>query len=63
MKLNKLLAIALLTTIAAGSLSSCKDDDNLGDAPRMFRPVASLETSNNTIKALGTTSAVPRSII
>lgn len=50
MKLNILLAIALLTTIAAGSLSSCKDDDNLGDAPRMFRPVASLETSNNTIK-------------
>ena len=51
MKLNKIFAMTLLAALALGGMSSCSDDDNLGDAPRLFRPVASLETSNNTIKA------------
>lgn len=41
----------LLAATTTGFLSSCSDDDNLGDAPRLFRPVASLVTSNNTITA------------
>lgn len=51
MKLNKFFAISLLAALTLGGMSSCSDDDNLGEAPRLFRPVASLETSNNTIKA------------
>lgn len=51
MKLNKIFAISLLVALTMGGMSSCSDDDNLGEAPRLFRPVASLETSNNTIKA------------
>ena len=52
MKFNKYLAIALLATTTLGFMSSCSDDDdNLGEAPRLFRPIASLETSNNTIIA------------
>ncbi len=51
MKLKKYLAIMLLAATTTGLLSSCSDDDNKGDAPRLFRPIASLETSNNTIKA------------
>lgn len=51
MKLNKIFAMTLLAALTLGGMSSCSDDDNLGEAPRLFRPVASLETSNNTIKA------------
>lgn len=29
---------------------SCSDDDNLGDAPRLFRPVASSTVNSNTLK-------------
>lgn len=50
MKLKKYFAIMLLA-VTTGILSSCSDDDNLGQAPRLFRPVASLVTSNNTITA------------
>jgi len=52
MKLNKIFAISLLATLTIGGMSSCSDDDNLGEAPRLFRPVASLETNNNTIKCM-----------
>lgn len=41
----------LLTATTLGFMSSCSDDDSLGDAPRLFRPVASLETNRNTITA------------
>ena len=51
MKLKKYLAIMLLAATTTGFLGSCSDNDNKGDAPRLFRPIASLETSNNTIKA------------
>lgn len=51
MKLKKYLAIMLLAATTTGFLSSCSDDDNKGNAPRLFRPVASLVTSNNTITA------------
>ena len=51
MKLKNYMAIMLLAATTTGLLSSCSDDDNLGDAPRLFRPVASLVTSNNTITA------------
>ena len=51
MKLKNYMAIMLLAATTTGFLSSCSDDDNLGDAPRLFRPVASLVTSNNTITA------------
>lgn len=50
MKINKYFTIALLAATTLGAMSSCSDDDNLGEAPRLFRPVASLETNSNTIK-------------
>lgn len=51
MKLQKYLAFMLLAATTTGFLSSCSDDDDLGQAPRLFRPVASLETNKNTIIA------------
>lgn len=51
MKLQKYLAIMLLAVTTLGSMSSCSDDDDFGNAPRLFRPVASLETNKNTITA------------
>lgn len=51
MKLQKYLIIMLLAATTTGFLSSCSDNDNKGDAPRLFRPIASLETNNNTITA------------
>lgn len=50
MKLQKYLAIMLLAVTTLGGMSSCSDDDSL-TAPRLFRPVASLETNKNTITA------------
>lgn len=41
----------LLAVTTLGSMSSCSDDDDFGNAPRLFRPVASLETNKNTITA------------
>lgn len=41
----------LLAVTTLGFMGSCSDDDSLGEAPRLFRPVASLETSRNTITA------------
>lgn len=51
MKLQKYLAIMLLAVTTLGTMSSCSDDDDFGNAPRLFRPVASLETNKNTITA------------
>lgn len=51
MKLHHLLTIVLLSSATIGVMSSCSDDENLGEAPRLFRPVATLETNNNTITA------------
>ena len=51
MKMKKYIIMAMLTSVMAGGMSSCSDNDNLGEAPRLFRPVASLETSTNNITA------------
>lgn len=51
MKLKKYLAIMLLAATTTGFLSSCSDNDSDQQAPRLFRPVASLVASNNTIIA------------
>lgn len=51
MKLHKYLAAMLLAVTTLGFMSSCSDDDGMGDAPRLFRPVASLETNRNTVTA------------
>ena len=49
MKLKKYFILSLLALTTAGFMSSCSDDENLGEAPRLFRPIASLEVSRNTI--------------
>lgn len=51
MKLQKYLTATLLAVTTLGGMSSCSDDDSLGNAPRLFRPVASLETNKNTVTA------------
>lgn len=51
MKSTKYFVILLLGLLTAGFMSSCSDDPKDGDAPRLFRPVASLETSNNSVIA------------
>ena len=51
MKLNKYLFLSFIALCATAFVSSCSDDPTDGDAPRLFRPVASLETSNNNIIA------------
>ena len=51
MKMKKYFIIALMASLMTGALSSCSDNDSKGEAPRLFRPVASLETNTNTIKA------------
>lgn len=39
----------LMAAATAFTFSSCSDDDNLGDAPRLFRPIASLDVSRNNL--------------
>ena len=51
MKSIKYIVISLLCLLTAGFVSSCDDDLTDKDAPRLFRPVASLETNNNSIIA------------
>ncbi|MBR5653533.1 MAG: DUF4957 domain-containing protein [Prevotella sp.] len=51
MKPLKYFVISLLGLLTVGFVSSCDDDLKDGDAPRLFRPVASLETNNNSIIA------------
>lgn len=43
--LTMLFAAAIGTTMV-----SCSDDDNLGDAPRLFRPIASATVNSNTLE-------------
>ena len=51
MKPLKYFVISLFGLLMTGFMSSCDDDLKDGDAPRLFRPVASLETNNNSIIA------------
>lgn len=51
MKMKKYLAMLLLAVTTSSAFISCDDDENLGEAPRLFRPVASLEVQNNSIVA------------
>ena len=49
MKLKKYLAMMLLAGAVSYTFTACSDDDTLGDAPRMFRPVAALTVEQNRI--------------
>lgn len=49
MKLNKYLATALLL-LPMGFMTSCSDDDNLAEAPRLFTPVPELVQNRNSIE-------------
>lgn len=49
MKSLKYFVISLFGLLLTGVMSSCDDDLKDGNAPRLFRPVASLETNNNSI--------------
>ena len=49
MKIRKYIAIMFLALTASYTFTACNDDETLGEAPRLFRPVASLETQNNTV--------------
>ncbi|MBR4388405.1 MAG: DUF4957 domain-containing protein [Prevotella sp.] len=51
MKSFKYFILSLFGLLMTGFMSSCDDDLKDGDAPRLFRPVASLETNNNSIIA------------
>ena len=46
MKLKNILAIMLLAATTTGFLSSCSDKATDSQAPRLFRPVASLVTAS-----------------
>ncbi len=48
---KKILVAGSIGCCLTAVLTACSEDDNLGEAPRLFRPVASLESSSNTIKA------------
>lgn len=50
MKYNKYILSMLFAATVGTTMVSCSDDDNLGDAPRLFRPVASAEVNTNTLK-------------
>ena len=49
MKIKKYIAMMFLALTASYTFTACDDDDTLGEAPRLFRPVASLESQSNTI--------------
>lgn len=49
MKLGKYIAMMLLACATGYTFTSCSDDESLGEAPRLFRPVASLQVSTNNI--------------
>lgn len=51
MKIAKYFVLSLFGLLTAGMMSSCSDDPTDGNAPRLFRPVASLETNNNSVIA------------
>ena len=49
MKLKKYLVMMLLAGAVSYTFTACSDDETLGDAPRMFRPVATLTVEQNNI--------------
>ncbi len=49
MKIRKYIAMMLLTCMVGYTFTACKDDEALGEAPRIFRPVATLEVQQNKI--------------
>lgn len=50
MKYKKYLLTMLFAATVGISMTSCSDDDNLGDAPRLFRPIASATVNSNTLQ-------------
>lgn len=51
MKIKKYISIMFLALTASYTFTACNDDDSLGEAPRLFRPVTSLEVKNNNLTA------------
>lgn len=51
MKFKKYIAMMLLAVATNSTFTACSDDEALEEAPRLFRPVASLEVQNNNIVA------------
>lgn len=51
MKIKKYISIMFLALTASYTFTACSDDDSLGEAPRLFRPVTSLEVKNNNLVA------------
>jgi hypothetical protein len=49
MEIKKYLFSAFSATLCMAALVSCSDDETDGNAPRLFRPVATLEVSSNNI--------------
>ena len=50
MKYNKYILSMLFAATVGTTMVSCSDDDNLGDAPRLFRPIASATVNSNALK-------------
>lgn len=51
MKIRKYISIMFLALTASHTFTACSDEDSLGEAPRLFRPVTSLEVKNNNLVA------------
>ena len=51
MKIKKYISTMFLALAASYIFTACSDDDSLGEAPRLFRPVTSLEVKNNNLIA------------
>lgn len=49
MKMKKYLAMLLLAVTTSGAFISCDDDESLGEAPRLFRPIATCESQSNNL--------------
>lgn len=49
MEIKKYLFSAITASLCLTALVSCSDDKTDGDAPRLFRPVATLEVSGNNV--------------
>ena len=50
MKYRKYLLTMLFAVTVGSFMTSCSDDDNLGDAPRLFRPIASATVNSNNME-------------
>lgn len=49
MKIKKYITMILLATLASSIFFGCDDDDLVTEAPRLFRPVSTLDVQKNTI--------------